>query len=96
MKEFFRASWKRALFVLAVFAFVGLGAAATQAPAPGGNHEGKVAHAEKAKRSSKKKTKKKTAAETKGDKTLAAQSEQQNETLEHTAEQAEETSEHAE
>jgi hypothetical protein len=93
MKSFLKASWKRALFALMVFAFVGLGAAATsKAPAPTGNHEGKVAHAEKAK----KKGKKKTQAEVKGNKTLAAQSETDNENLEKPRETAEEGNEKAE
>jgi hypothetical protein len=75
MKRFFKASWKRALFVLTVFAFVSCAVATTKAPAPGDKREGKVAHSEKGKKPARNKTQ----AEVKNDVSLAAASEGQNE-----------------
>jgi hypothetical protein len=78
---------KRALFAVLVFVFVAVGATVT-AKSSGGKHEGK---GHKTTEKAKKRPKKKSTAELKGDKSLAAASEQTNEVQEtavHTARSA--------
>lgn len=98
MRRLLEKSWKHVLFIVLVFSFVGLGAAATNTAAgTKAKKEGKTAHSEKHRLQRKaKKAKHKTQAEIKGDKTAAAASEQTNEIAESQAEAAESSAEAAE